>query len=94
MVGVKEGEQPKRSNSALRWCQHQLDPSSCLLKQTSNTAAKQSKQNTANITISNHSHIKNICLQAVFLTPKFLWEPKEGRLPSPVRWAANGNEVC
>ena len=94
MVGVKKGEQPKRSNSALRWWRHQLDPSSCLVKQASNTATKQSKQNTANITISNHFHIENICLHAVFLTPKFLWEPKEGRLPSPVRWAANVNEIC
>jgi len=84
MVGVKEGEQPKRSNSALRWCRHQLGPSSCLVKQASNTATKQSKQNTANITISNHSHIKNICLHAVFpLTPKlFVPLGAEGRSPS------------
>jgi len=81
MVGVKEGEQPKRSNSALRRWRHQLDLSSCLIKQASNTATKQNKQNTTNITISNYSHIKNMCLHAVFRTPKFLWEPKEGRLP-------------
>jgi len=72
MVGVKKGEQPKRSNSALRWWRHQLDPFSCLVKQASNTATKQSEQNTTNITISNYSHIGNICLHAVFLTPKFL----------------------
>ena len=72
MVGVKEGEQPKRSNSELAPVVTSTEPLSCLIKLVSNTAIKQSKQNTANITISNNSYIKNICLHAVFLTQKFL----------------------